>query len=403
MQIYNGEITRVQASRWIYENVPTALTLQWQAEGGTARQLQLPVTEVLLNAEPQAYPIRLNQYETNAAAPVNGVQVTLNHIKGAGEVEARLAKMSTNETLQTVRQLMGDARPTINFDQATLDPAEEYFVELSLISGDYLTARTSIVANEHWDDALPQPLDGRDPFGGFYRGLSSSSDGQMQNYNDDTPEKLNDMLNWLDEADYIAMSSNRLYGSIPRLPWRYPMTVDYYDAMLGGELGYELAGDFNSFPRIGPLIFNDQEMPQALARSPNTQGTPAGIQVPYPTAEEAFSVYDHPRVLLFKKTPAYSRENAQRILGVNDLSRVIRQTPMNSVNAPHGLLLDQKTLEAQQAGGTWSELFPRNSPLNQSQFLAVLALVSLVYVLGTAGFHGHRAQHAQARWRAGAD
>jgi YYY domain-containing protein len=386
MQIYRGEITRVQASRWMYENVPTALTVSWQDEGNTPRQLQLPVTEVRLSAEPQAFPIRLNQYEDAAGATLNGLQVTLNHIQGAGEVEARLARMSDGETVQTVRQLMGVARPAINFDQAEIDPNEEYFVELALLSGDFLTARTSIVANEHWDDALPQPLEGRDPFGGFYRGLSSSSDGQMQNYNDDTLEKRNELLNWLDEADYIAMSSNRLYGSIPRLPWRYPMTMDYYEAMLGGELGWELVADFNSFPRIGPFIFNTQEMPQTLARSPNTQGTPAGIEMPYPTAEEAFSVYDHPRVLIFRKTPAYSRVLAERILGTQELSRVIRQTPLNSVNAPHGLLLDAKTLAAQQAGGTWSELFPRSSPLNQSQVLAVLALVSLVYALGTAGF-----------------
>ena len=49
-------------------------------------------------------------------------------------------------------------------------------------------------------------------------GLSSSSDGQIQNYAEDTPDKLPRVLSWLDEADYLVMSSNRLYASIPRLP-----------------------------------------------------------------------------------------------------------------------------------------------------------------------------------------
>ena len=79
------------------------------------------------------------------------------------------------------------------------------------------------------------------------------------------------------------------------------MTTEYYRAMLNGELGFELVADFNSFPRLGSFVFNDQEMPQTLRRTANTQGTAPGITVPYPTAEEAFSVYDHPRVLIFKK------------------------------------------------------------------------------------------------------
>jgi hypothetical protein len=90
----------------------------------------------------------------------------------------------------------------------------------------------SVIANEHWDDGLPLRIDGKDGFGSFgYKGLSTSSDGNMQMYNEDTPEKRELLYQWLNEADYIVLSSNRLWGSIPRLPQRYPMTTLYYDLL----------------------------------------------------------------------------------------------------------------------------------------------------------------------------
>ncbi len=165
------------------------------------------------------------------------------------------------------------------------------------------------------------------------------------------------------------------------------MTTEYYRALFSGKLGFELVADFNSFPRIGSFIFNDQEMPQdVLVRSEKTQGTPAGIDVPYPTAEEAFSVYDHPRVLIFKKSASYSRQNAEVILGKFDLTRRVVQIPLKAASTPHGLLLDDASLATQQANGTWSELFFPASLLNQSQVLVVLAWFLLIELFGLAAF-----------------
>jgi hypothetical protein len=170
------------------------------------------------------------------------------------------------------------------------------------------------VANEHWDWGLPLRLDGRDPFGGMYNGF------EMEHYNEDTPEKRAQLYDWLDRADYIFLASNRLYGSIARLPARYPLTTEYYRALLGGELGFELMADFTSRPALGPLQFPDQEIPYQLVDAAYThQQEP--IKVMLPPAEEAFSVYDHPRVLLFKKTDAFSQELVERRLGGIDLSQ----------------------------------------------------------------------------------
>ena len=67
---------------------------------------------------------------------------------------------------------------------------------------------SSVIANQHWDEGVPFRIDGKDGFGSYYRGLSSTSDGQMQVYNEEdpfidaaNPGKLGMLLNGLDEAD----------------------------------------------------------------------------------------------------------------------------------------------------------------------------------------------------------
>lgn len=146
----------------------------------------------------------------------------------------------------------------------------------------------SVLATEHFDEAFPVSVPGINPNGVQIRGLST---GQLEWYNPDRPEKLEQALDWLDEADYIATVSNRLYGSTARLPERYPMTINYYNALFSGELGWERVADFTSGPRLFGIELDDQF-----------------------AAEEAFSVYDHPRVQIFKKTPAYNREKARALL-----------------------------------------------------------------------------------------
>jgi YYY domain-containing protein len=379
-QIYSEPITRVTASDWIYSNVPTALGLRWDETSA----LHLGVKKIDLR--PGAAQTYVFSLDKGTSVTQTGLQVTLNQVQGSGRVRVQLMENDGQTPIKIAQGIVDSTHTTINLGNTQLLSGTQYILELMLTTGQNVSSRTSIVANEHWDDALPQNGDGKDAFGSYYSGLTSSSDGQIQNYNEDEPNKLPQVLNWLDEADYLVMSSNRLYASIPRLPWRYPMTTEYYRAMLGGELGFELVADFNSFPRLGPFVFNDQEMPQILRRTANTQGTPVGIYVPYPTAEEAFSVYDHPRVLIFKKTSAYSRSLAEQILGKYDLTRTIRQTPLQAVNTPRGMLMDDQTRLAQQTGGTWSDLFPRASPLNQSQPLAALAWLFFIEILGLAAF-----------------
>ena len=145
----------------------------------------------------------------------------------------------------------------------------------------------STLANEHWDDWLPiGGMDGKSSYGD--NGLFKSV--EMANYEDDTPAKLDGMVQNLASADYVILSSNRLYDSIPRLPVRYPMTIRYYQLLFGGQLGFERVATFTSYPTL------------------------FGLQIPDQAAEESFSVYDHPKVQIFRKTSAFDPDVLRQAL-----------------------------------------------------------------------------------------
>ena len=397
MAIYSEPITRVTASRWMYKNIPSAATLHWNGAKGMT---QLPAKDLTLVAGSAPNPIELNLRnllppgEAEISGPYNNIRITLNKLNGSGKIKALLMDASANQPVQEITQEVSPQKNTLSFDKAVLDPVHAYYVQFSVpddvTNPEPITARTSIIANEHWDDGLPVRMDMKDGFGMFYNGLPQavSADGQIQNYMEEDPGKDLMQVGWLDSADYLVMSSNRLYGStIPRMPWRYQAASEYYRAIFDGRMGFELIGEYTSFPRLGPFTFDNNEMPETLIRPENYLGKREGeIMVPYPKAEETFSVYDHPRVLIWKKTAKYNTENATRILTKYDLTRTLKQMPFQARNAPFGMLIDPKSKAVQEAGGTWAELYPRNSPVNQSETTAVIAWLALIEVLGLMVF-----------------
>ncbi|MBN1487466.1 MAG: hypothetical protein JW981_07480, partial [Anaerolineae bacterium] len=282
----------------------------------------------------------------------------------------------------------GTEKIRIDMPPVTLQAGQTLYLIIECPLGEPVMFETSVIANEHWDDGLPLRIDGKDPFSSWYRGLTTTTDGLLHLYDEDTLDKRENLLNWLDETDYIVMSSNRLYGSIPRLPMRYPMTIAYYEALFDGRLGFELLADFSSFPRLGDCQFPDQEIPFELTEPRFTNAAPCSVS--YPPAEEAFSVYDHPRVLIFGKTAAYSRENVKALLPPSLLDNVQWMTPLqatrNSSAAAKTLLMDEELRSVQESGGTWSELFNRKALQNRYPILAVVLWWLLLTALGLLAF-----------------
>jgi hypothetical protein len=74
-------------------------------------------------------------------------------------------------------------------------------------------------------------------------------------------------------------------------------------------------------------------------------------------AEEAFTVYDHPKVLVFHKTPEYNASQARHILSQANFNEIVRITPKKADYHPANLKLPDIRLFIQTIGGTWSAIF----------------------------------------------
>ena len=180
--------------------------------------------------------------------------------------------------------------------------------------------RGSYVVVEHWDDPLPliQAT-------GDLRCCRDHLIAELDVYDPDDGEKLEMLMSALSRGDYIVLSSNRLYNTIPRLPWRYPLTSRYYELLLGERLGFELVNYEAVYPRIFGLdlvndTFSDPDLPvpHLLAAREASR-----LSINLGRADESFSVYDHPKPLIFQKTRQLPAQALLELFG--DVARQLPQ------------------------------------------------------------------------------
>ena len=209
------------------------------------------------------------------------------------------------------------------------------------------------LGHETWDDSLPVGVPG-EPNGGW-------QDLPMGLYDDrSSPEEFTYIEGLLNQADYIILASNRLYGSIPRLPWRYPVQIRYYDLLMSGKLGFD---------QVLPL--QDQKVYPAL--------TWLGITFNDDHADESFTVYDHPRVLVYKKVRSLSEDDLRTLFGtsINQPSIAVRHLEHTDAKAYDKSLLLPEPPGQQLALGDFAW-----NPLAQNQWVALGLWVLAIEVLG---------------------
>ena len=132
----------------------------------------------------------------------------------------------------------------------------------------------STILVEHWDDPLPL---------GYFSSFNQLS---LPLYDSDTdPAKWININNMLSSGDYLIIASNRLHTPLQKLtdcnklpPGKcYPITAKYYQDLFSGKLNYQKVAEFTSYPNLFGISINDQ------------------------SADESFTVYDHPKVMIFRK------------------------------------------------------------------------------------------------------
>jgi YYY domain-containing protein len=461
-RIYTRDHTRVQASRWIYHNIPTAMGLT-VAEGppgwrympaNHSQSLTFSGNEWTLPADQPSEPARvlvpgkqsvtvdgaqLSRVITEGASgrrtvrawlsssPTRGPDERPEKVLATGEVTVEVGQSPTDihvpwtpVTLTSEGELQASVQQTAEAEaqppaqqtaEATAQPSEddevplasEYYVWFEVTGGD-LSGTLPIVAFEStWDDVVPVGMDGYGRFDnpdtaygeGFY------GESNLDLYAEDDPGKFDLLTETLAKSDYIVSSSNRVYGSTERMPSRYPATNEYYRRLFAGQLGFREIADITSFPSLGPFTVDDQ------------------------SAEEAWHVYDHPRVVVWEKTADYDPaavrasllpltaqrkytfpERPKGILGqaiaagkqflhpftpdaaaVEAASQAAEAPPDLPTQKPlAAVMLTEAQRERQRVGGTWSSLFDPASLVNQQPALAILWWYLLLFLTGVIAF-----------------
>ncbi len=215
---------------------------------------------------------------------------------------------------------------------------------------------------------------------------------QSMSYPLDNQLKYDDIVNSLDVGDYLTIASNRFYDTEPRNRARWPLTSLYYDKLFAEELGYELAAVFDETFELGPFRVSDQHLP--------IYDSPAWLNEF--EADEAFHVYDHPAVFVFRKTEDYSRAKVEAIFSEVSLLQsqeidafqndtiqmlgVINWPSIDADQAPTALMLPEDAYETQTQGGTWSERFFSDSFINTNQVAGVVIWYVTIFAFGVIAF-----------------
>lgn len=389
--VYRAGNSRVNATEWIFQNIPAPLNLKFLHADGSAYTDPLPLPfGIQIGADAP--------YQTAFRARLTGTLTGLSiaHIHNvfgdsvAGILHVKLSQASDASTILAEADVPVDALQTdprggpaeTTFGPVTLTKGETYYLFLSAPQGGPLEINGSTLANESWDESLPVRYDERDPFGGLYRGLTIEARWQ------DDENKRQMFLDNLAQVDYLILPSQRAIWSSGRLPNNYPMTMEYYRALFDGRLGFELIQTFQNPITIGPLQISDIAATWAWGQPP---ALPApGPDFPFNNssfaAEEAFSVYDHAPVWIFKKTDTFTIEQVRAVLEAVDLSTVVVQGPREATAAPTLLMLPADRLADQQAGGTWRDIFNPQAFFNQNELAGVVLWWAVIFILGWLAF-----------------
>ncbi len=419
-RIYTRLLTRGEASQWVLRNLPSGVSTTITTADGKTRLFNLPYNGTISSSA--GAPLRI-QKNAPISGTINSVSFvhaldsepgavnTALHVKVVDPVSSNLlAEGVINADLsQTKTSPFGDSY-TVMLDKPVPVYANETVAIQLYSEGDPVALTGTVIAVEgDWDDPIPwkvcpipaeielthdtpsglssQTCEGVDGFGeGYYKGYG------LYMVAEDNDQKRASIQKGMDAADYITISSNRFYDTLPRDPARFPMTVNVYNALFAGQLGFDVLKTITSYIQIGPITFPDEVLP--------TDKVPAWLNEW--ESEEAFTVYDHPAVFILKKNASYNPRIVKAILyGTNtndqaviaplgspdsfsstEIAGKVNWTSFAASAAPSGFTLSPEQRAIQRDGGTWSDLFDRTSFVNSSPIVTVIIWYLLMLIFG---------------------
>lgn len=434
--IYQHESNRVQAARWASEYISGDFSMQVEGAPENTPLINIGIFNRTGNSatEPSGMIDTVSRLEpalpylVDFVAPATGTISTIHapHIGDpldSPENEILYLSIADVNTAQLLAEItlednftrrnhpLGDSYDITLETPIDVVEGERYTFKVEALEGTITTSGEVMLTEGTWDDrittinycTLPNGLTSADdPAPGLVsaqtcngsilaRSLFHSYD-LIMSYPVDEQIKHDSIVDGLEVGDYLAITSNRFYDTEPRNPMRFPLTTTYYDALFDGELGYELVATFSESYAFAGLSVNDQHLP--------IYDSPAWFNEL--EADEAFHVYDHPAVFIFRKTEDYDHANTELILDVPlerveriglgsnqqgaDVVGVIYNPSLEADDAPTALHQPQDILEANTSGGTWSERFDSDSILNSSQPIGVVVWWLTIVVIGLVTF-----------------
>jgi len=221
----------------------------------------------------------------------------------------------------------------------------------------------STITVESWDETLPiAPPGVAVP---AYRSQTLA----ILDPGDNTSTTVPMLIQALQSADYITISSSRVMGSVAHQPGRYPYSIRWYDLLFGNKLNFRLARSFKDAPHLGPFVINDY---QAVPRADQYTHTRLWYE-----ADQNYSEYDAPPVYIFKRVGMIDPAKATALLTGNG-----RFAPAVAAYDPtHPMLLPPAVERADQKAPTYTSVFSPSNPLAQVPLLSWLVMVEVLGLL----------------------
>lgn len=142
------------------------------------------------------------------------------------------------------------------------------------------------IAGVHWDDKVPVDLPGHSS----HQYQMWDHDQELPLYEEDNDAKMNLVYQSFAKADYIIFPTDRLPGSILHTESIFPLTSNFIRLLYTEKLGFKLVQTVKLTPTI------------------------AGVRFPDSANDESFTVYDHPRVSIFKRTAEIPAEKFHELV-----------------------------------------------------------------------------------------